>query len=131
MGPAEGRGAWQLPFPSSARVSSFKNNIHSAAARLSMTILSKMPRSPQPAKPQRSAPLLMLRNPTPLSKVSDPYTRADGTSAPTALKRGRESAEQCCAGVTAPQTESYEEHEAPGNPNGAPQIQQFHKSLVL
>ncbi|XP_075815577.1 uncharacterized protein LOC142842920 [Microtus pennsylvanicus] len=120
MGPAEGRGAWQLPFPSSARVSSFQNNVHSAAARLSMTILSKMPRSPQPAKPQRSASLLTLRNPTRLSKVSDPYTRADGTSASTALKRGRESAEQCCAGVTAPQTESHEEHEAPGNPNGAP-----------
>ncbi|XP_038199639.1 uncharacterized protein LOC119823628 [Arvicola amphibius] len=120
LGPAESRGAWQLPFPSSARVSSFKNNVQSAAARLSMTILNKMPRSPQPAKLQHSAPLLTLRNPTPLSKVSDPYTRADGTSAPTALERDGEPPERCCAGVTAPQTGSYEEHEAPGNQNGAP-----------
>lgn len=119
-GPAEGREAWQPPFPSSARVSGFKNNVHSAAARLSMTDLSKMPRSPQAPKPQRPAPFLTLRNPTPLSKVSDPYTRADSTSAPTALERDLEPPEQCCAGVTAPQMESYKEHETPGNPNGVP-----------
>ncbi|CAO2601510.1 Uncharacterized protein C22orf46 [Lemmus lemmus] len=100
------------PFPSSVRVSSFKENVHSARARLSRTILSKMPWSPQLAKPQRSAPFLRLRNPTPFSKASDPYTRADSTSAPTALERDLEPLEQCCTG-------SYE-NETPENPSGVP-----------
>ncbi|XP_003512386.1 uncharacterized protein LOC100761980 isoform X1 [Cricetulus griseus] len=120
MGAVEGRGAWQPPFPCSAHIPSFKENVHSAAARLSMTFLSKMPWLPRPAKPQHSAPFLTLRSSTPFSKVSAPYTREYSTRVPTALERDLEPPGHCCTGVPVPKTESYQEHETPGKSNRAP-----------
>ncbi|XP_036063492.1 uncharacterized protein LOC118596719 [Onychomys torridus] len=120
MGPAEGRGGWQPPFLRSAHTSSFKGTVHSATARLSMTILSKMPWSPQLAKPQISAPFLTPRNPTPFPKVSAPFTKGDSTRVPTALERDLELPGHCCTGIIVPKMESFKEQEAPGNPNGAP-----------
>ncbi|XP_052604395.1 uncharacterized protein LOC128116829 [Peromyscus californicus insignis] len=120
VGSAEGTGAWQPPFLCSAHTSSFKGNVHSATARLSMTILSKMPWSPQLAKSQLSAPFLTPRNPTPFPKVSALYTKEDSIRVPTALERALEPPGHCCTGVIVPKMESVKEHEAPGNPNRAP-----------
>ncbi|XP_006980349.2 uncharacterized protein CUNH22orf46 [Peromyscus maniculatus bairdii] len=120
VGPAEDTGGWQPPVPCSTHTSGFKGNVHSATARLSMTILSKMPWSPQLAKPQLSAPFLTPRNPTPLPKASAPSTKEDNTRVPTALEKDLEPPGHGCTGVIVPKMESYKEHEAPGNPNGAP-----------
>ncbi|XP_005067086.1 uncharacterized protein LOC101842585 [Mesocricetus auratus] len=120
LGPAEGRGARQPPFPCSARTPSFKEK-----ARLSVTFLSKMPWLPPLAKPQHSAPFLNPRSPTPCSKVSAPYAREYSTRVPTALERDLEPPELFCTGVAVPKTESYQEHETPERPNTAPRNPAF------
>ncbi|XP_051015317.1 uncharacterized protein LOC127200997 [Acomys russatus] len=120
VGSAEHRGAWQPPAPCSARTSSIKGDIHSAAARVSMTILNKMPWLQQLVKLQHSGPVLTLRNPTPFSKVGAPYTRRDGARAPTALEKDLEPPGHCDTGLTVPETESCRESEIPGKPTGAP-----------
>nr|XP_021502165.1 uncharacterized protein C22orf46 homolog [Meriones unguiculatus] len=116
MGHTGDRRAWQRPSCCSAHSSSFKGTIHSAAARLGITILNKMP-----WLPQHSAPILTLRNPNPFSKVGAPSTREDSTRDPTALERDLEPPGHCQTGLTVPETEHSKECEAPGNPRGAPQ----------
>ncbi|XP_028645850.1 uncharacterized protein C22orf46 homolog [Grammomys surdaster] len=100
----------------SAHTSSFKGSIHSAAARLSVTIWNKMA---QLAKPQQSTPILTLRNPTTLNKVGAPCTEEDSSRSPTALEKELEPPGHSCTGVTVPKIESYQEHETPGNSKGA------------
>ncbi|XP_021073024.1 uncharacterized protein C22orf46 homolog [Mus pahari] len=101
---------------SPAHTSSFKGSIHSAAARLGMTLWSKMAWSTQLAKPQHSTPFLTPRNPSPLNKAGAPYTVENRSRFPTALEKDLGP-----PGGTALRTESYQEHEtAPGTSTGAP-----------
>ncbi|XP_021039830.1 uncharacterized protein C22orf46 homolog [Mus caroli] len=100
---------------SSAHTSSLKGSIHSAAARLSMTVWSKMASSTQLAKPQHSTPFLTPGNPTPLNKVGAPYTDENRSRFPTALEKDLGP-----PGVTVSRIESYQEYETPGNSVGTP-----------
>ncbi|XP_052016365.1 uncharacterized protein LOC127667438 [Apodemus sylvaticus] len=105
----------------SAHTSGFKGGIHSAAARLSMTIWNKMSwSSTQLAKPQHATPFLSLRNPTPLNKVGAPYTQEDNSRSPTALEKDLAPPGHSCTGVTVPEVERYQEQETPGSSKGAP-----------
>ncbi|XP_020023753.2 uncharacterized protein [Castor canadensis] len=118
---AVGRGTAQgQPFSCSTDTFSFNGNVHCAAARLSMTLLNKMPWSSQLAKPQHSAPNLTLGDPTLFPKVGDLHSREDSPGIHTALKRGFQSPRHCRAGAALPRTKSYQGQGAPANPNRAP-----------
>ncbi|KAF5913858.1 hypothetical protein HPG69_018742 [Diceros bicornis minor] len=123
--PAEGRGAGQQSSSCSTDTSSFKGSLHSAVARLSMTLLNKISWSPHLANPRHSAPKLSLRDPDPtlLPKVGDPHAREDSIGVHASLKRELQPPGHCCAGATLPKTESpqgqgetEDPHEAPQNP---------------
>lgn len=120
--PVEGRTAEQQS-SCSIDTSSFKGNLHYAAARLNVTFLNKISWFPHQAKPQPSALNLNLRgsDPTPLPKVVDPYVRQDSTEVHTPLKRDLQLPDHCCVGATLPKTESLEGQGEPENPNGATQ----------
>lgn len=117
----EGRGAEQQP-SCSTDASSFKGNLHYAAARLNTTFLNKISWFPHLAKPQPSALDLSPRgsDPTPLLKVVDPSVREDSTEVHTPLKRDLQPPGHCCAGATLPKTESLQGQQEPENPNRAP-----------
>ncbi|XP_051689983.2 uncharacterized protein CUNH22orf46 isoform X1 [Oryctolagus cuniculus] len=110
----EGRGAGQKPASSSTNSPSFKGSLHATAARLSVTILSKMSWSPRLAKPQPSAPDLSPKDPESesalLPKADDPHAGEDSVRVRTAA-----------AGDLQPpgprETESPWGQGAPGHPN--------------
>ncbi|GAB1299642.1 hypothetical protein APTSU1_001487800 [Apodemus speciosus] len=87
----------------SAHASGYKGGIHSAAARLSVTIWNKMSWSAQLAKPQHSTPFLSLRNPTPLNKAGAPHTQGDSSRFPTALEKDPAPPGHSCTAVTVPE----------------------------
>ncbi|XP_062057858.1 uncharacterized protein LOC133767471 [Lepus europaeus] len=84
----QGRGAGQKPASPSPNSPSFKGSLHAAAARLSVTLLSKMSWSPRLAKPQPSAPSLSPKDPEPesalLPKADDPHAGEDSARVHTA-----------------------------------------------
>lgn len=120
--PVEGRRAEQQP-SRSTDASSFKGNLHYAAARLNMTFLNKISWFPHLAKPQISTLSLSLKgsDPSPLPKVVDPYVKEDSIEVHTPLKRELQPPSHCRAGATLPKTESLQGQGEPENPNGAPQ----------
>ncbi|XP_025255817.1 uncharacterized protein C22orf46 homolog [Theropithecus gelada] len=117
------RGAGQQPSYHCAEPVSFKGRLHSAVAKLSLTLLNKMSWSPQLTKCQHLAPNLSLREPdsTLLPKVDDPRAGEDSIGDHTASQRDLQPRGHCCTGATLPKTESPQGQGAPGNPNGAPQ----------
>lgn len=120
--PVEGRSTEQQP-SYATDTSSFKGNLHYAAARLNVTFLNKISWFPHLAKPQPSALNLSLRgsDATPLPKGVDPHVREDSIEVHTPLKRDLQPPGHCCAGATLPKTESLQGQGEPENPNGAPQ----------
>lgn len=118
--PEGGRGAGQQPSSCSTDTFSFKRSLHSAAARLSMSLLNKISWSPHLAKPQHLAPNLSVQDPDPtlLPKASDPHVREDSLRVHASLKRDLQPPGHCGAGAALPKTEELGKIE---NPNGAPQ----------
>nr|XP_014723953.2 uncharacterized protein CUNH22orf46 isoform X1 [Equus asinus] len=121
--PAEGRGPGQQACSCSTDASSFKGSLHSAVARLSMTLLDKISWSSHPANPQHSAPNLSLRDPdhTLLPKVGDPHARKDSMGVHASLERELQPPGHCCAGAALPKTESPQGQGETENPHRAPQ----------
>ncbi|XP_037703266.1 uncharacterized protein LOC119542539 [Choloepus didactylus] len=122
--PLEGEGAGQWPPSCSIDSSSFKGSFHSAAVKLSMTLLNKMSWSPQMAKPQHSALNLGLQDPDPTQfpRVEDPHASEGGTGFSTSsLEKDLEPSGYCGAGAALPTTESPRDPRAPGNPKETPQ----------
>lgn len=119
----EGREAAQQPSSCFTNTSSFKDSLHSAAARLSMTLLNKVSWSPHLAKPQRSAPNLSLSlrdsDPTLLPKVGDQCTREDSIGVCTSLKRDLQPPGNCRAEAALPKTERFQGQGEPKNLHGA------------
>nr|XP_045008203.1 uncharacterized protein CUNH22orf46 [Jaculus jaculus] len=105
--PEEDRRAWQPPSSWFGHASRTRGSVHSAATRLSMTLLNRMPWSPQPAKPRSSVPDLSL-----------PHSRGDTIRGCTALGRDHQSRGHPGAGGPLPTTKSHQGQEAPGIPNG-------------
>lgn len=134
---AEGRGAGQQPSSCFTNTSSFKDSLHSAAARLSMTLLNKVSWSQHLAKPQHSAPNLSLRDPDPtlLPKVDDQHTRKDSIGVSISLKRDLQAPGHCCAEAALLKTERFQGQGEPENLHGvlqnpsAPQKFGFMKHL--
>lgn len=121
MEAAEGRGAGQQPSFHFTNTSSFKCYFHSAAARLSMTLLNKISWSPHQAKPQHSAPNLSLRDPDPtlLSKVSDQHTRKDSPGISISLKTDLQPPSHSCAEAVLPKTKCFQGQGEPENLHGS------------
>nr|XP_054325917.1 uncharacterized protein LOC129023315 isoform X3 [Pongo pygmaeus] len=127
------RGAGQKPSCHSAQSVSFKGRLHSAVAKLSLTLLAKMSWSPQLAKRKHLAPNLSLREPdsTLPPKVGDPRAGEDSIGDHTASQRDLQPQGHCCTGATLPKTESPQGQEAPGNPNRAPQNTRASKKFSI
>uniref|UniRef100_A0A8P0TP49 Uncharacterized protein n=1 Tax=Canis lupus familiaris TaxID=9615 RepID=A0A8P0TP49_CANLF len=115
--------AGQQPSSCFTNTSSFKDSLHSAAARLSMTLLNKVSCSSHLAKPRHSAPNLSLRDPDPtlLPKLGDQHTRDGSSGVHISLKRDLQPPGHYCAEATLPKTESFRGQGEPENLNGAPQ----------
>ncbi|CAD7677085.1 unnamed protein product [Nyctereutes procyonoides] len=115
--------AGQEPSSCFTNTSSFKYSLHSAAARLSMTLLNKVSCSSHLAKPRHSAPNLSLRDPAPtlLPKLGDQHTRDGSSGVHISLKRDLQPPGHYCAEATLPKTESFRGQGEPENLNGAPQ----------
>ncbi|XP_059039638.1 uncharacterized protein LOC131838018 [Mustela lutreola] len=118
---AEGRGAGQQPSFHFTNTSNFKYYFHSAAARLSTTLLNKISWSPHQTKPQHSAPNLSLRDPDPtlLSKVSDQHTRKDSPGVCISLKTDLQPPSHSCAEAVLPQTKCFHGQGEPENLHGS------------
>ncbi|CAK7298205.1 Uncharacterized protein C22orf46 [Vulpes lagopus] len=115
--------AGQQPSSCFTNTSSFKDSLHSAAARLSMTLLNKVSCSSHLAKPRHSAPNLSLRDPDPtlLPKLGDQHTRDGSSGVHISLKRDLQPPGHYSAEATLPKTESFRGQGEPENLNGAPQ----------
>nr|XP_004484196.2 uncharacterized protein LOC101434945 isoform X1 [Dasypus novemcinctus] len=124
LGPMEGSGAGQWPSACSTDTSSFKGSFHSAAARLSVTLLNKMSRSPQVAKPQHSTPNLSQQDPDPtlLPTVESTHASEGSVGFSTCpLERDLQPSGHDRAGAALPRTESPHNQRAPGTPDETPQ----------
>ncbi|XP_030671054.1 uncharacterized protein LOC115835882 [Nomascus leucogenys] len=127
------RGAGQQPPCHSAEPVSFKGRLHSAVAKLSLTLLNKMSWSPQLAKRKHLSPNLSLREPdsTLLPKVGDPRAGEDSIGDHTASQKDLQPPGHCCTGAPFLRQRVPRARRHLGTQMGLHRIPEPPKSLVL